>query len=630
MLDVEKKHQLCPRPVPGIMQPKDLKGRVFVAKDAAVGSRHTIVLMINYISERGKFGRKSKKLLFFGLNQGALCEEEGVKTPEEIDWDYESDPPVRVAAGYGNSFIITKTGNLWSFGLSLFGTLGHGDEETWQIPRQVMSLEQVRVRKVASGKNHVVCLTYEGKLYTWGRNHKGQLGRGFFSRAEVKPDLAVEINTDDCCVEHVSCGQYHTVAVVKMRRRDNSVADYCYGWGDQSQDQLSYCDPKFSHTPKHLRWVTKIIEKHNYKIKELACGGYHNMVLLEPAGRILVWGGGEYGQLGSGYGWNDPEPTFVPNLNAIFSVSAGLRTSFALGQVGGISGGIPIVYAWGDNSSGQLGLGDLNLRLVPTEVTACRQFRVNKVVPSDRHTIFVAHHIPLTNRDRVDLKEYYKIMDRGGGAIVKHRLKVSMKQGGLDPKLLDNPGGVMESQAGMNEDEAVNELYEEGLKYCMDTKPQLPKYAWRRKGYEAAYKCPSLKLENVCMVCARRCHKGRFLELFLRRRNTGDKCDCFTSGNCDCAWNLVRNKFDIVAERKESGKISDGMIGPNNIREVLTRLRDPIPVDASDIEECMIALKCQEETDTHPRIRANVFEKWYRDHFQEFLDDEVHDHSIKF
>lgn len=124
--DPEKKIQLCPRPIPGILQPKDSKGRVFVAKQAAVGSRHTIVLMINYIPERGKFGRKSKKIMFFGLNQGALCEEGGVMTPEDVEWDYENEPPVAVHAGYGNSYVISKSGNLWSFGMGRFGVLGHG------------------------------------------------------------------------------------------------------------------------------------------------------------------------------------------------------------------------------------------------------------------------------------------------------------------------------------------------------------------------------------------------------------------------------------------------------------------------------------------------------------------------
>ena len=101
--------QLCPRPIPKLIQSMDSKGRIFVCKKASAGSRHTLLLMINCIQEKGRFGRKTKKIIFFGLNQGFLCEEDGVWSPEEVDWDTEDEPPIEVIAGYGNSFIITKS-----------------------------------------------------------------------------------------------------------------------------------------------------------------------------------------------------------------------------------------------------------------------------------------------------------------------------------------------------------------------------------------------------------------------------------------------------------------------------------------------------------------------------------------
>lgn len=106
-----QKAQLCPRPVAGIQRRKDSKGRKFVCKKASAGSRHTLFLMINYIAEKGRFGRKTKKMMFAGLNQGMLCEEEGVWSPEDIEWD-EEEPPLDVVAGYGNCFVISKS-KIW-------------------------------------------------------------------------------------------------------------------------------------------------------------------------------------------------------------------------------------------------------------------------------------------------------------------------------------------------------------------------------------------------------------------------------------------------------------------------------------------------------------------------------------
>lgn len=52
-------------------------------------------------------------------------------------------------------------------------------------------------------------------------------------------------------------------------------------------------------------------------------------------------------------------------------------------------------------------------------------------------------------------------------------------------------------------------------------------------------------------------------------------------------------------------------------------LRYPIPVDSGDVEECLIALANGEENSHLPRIPANVFEKWYRIHFQEYIEDDA-------
>jgi alpha-tubulin suppressor-like RCC1 family protein len=105
---------------------------------------------------------------------------------------------------------------LFSFGLGRFGILGHGEEQTWQIPRQVMSLQRHRVKQVALGKYHALCVTYAGKLYSWGRNDMGQLGRGHKSPMELVPGLAADINTDREHTQDISCGVNHSMAIVRV------------------------------------------------------------------------------------------------------------------------------------------------------------------------------------------------------------------------------------------------------------------------------------------------------------------------------------------------------------------------------------------------------------------------------
>jgi len=48
-------------------------------------------------------------------------------------------------------------------------------------------------------------------------------------------------------------------------------------------------------------------------------------MLYQGSGQVVAWGAGDYGQLGSGFQWDDSTPRLVVNLNAVVDISAGLR-----------------------------------------------------------------------------------------------------------------------------------------------------------------------------------------------------------------------------------------------------------------------------------------------------------------
>jgi alpha-tubulin suppressor-like RCC1 family protein len=91
----------------------------------------------------------------------------------------------------------------------------------------------------------------------------------------------------------------------------------------------------------------------------ISVGGFYNLALT-VSGQVYVWGFG----LG---GFDDRlTPTLLPSElfsgavpNHIKSVTAGYDHSFALTVTGQL-------YAWGENRSGQLGLGDTIDRPTPT------------------------------------------------------------------------------------------------------------------------------------------------------------------------------------------------------------------------------------------------------------------------
>jgi len=100
-------------------------------------------------------------------------------------------------------------------------------------------------------------------------------------------------------------------------------------------------------------------------IVSIAVGQIHATFLTE-AGDVYSWGFNNFGPLGLGDEENRPAPVKIPgNLDDldVVAVENGNGTSFAITDAGGL-------FAWGLNSNGQLGQGDLEERLVPTRVAA--------------------------------------------------------------------------------------------------------------------------------------------------------------------------------------------------------------------------------------------------------------------
>jgi hypothetical protein len=169
---------------------------------------------------------------------------------------------------------------------------------------------------VDAGNEHTLALTESGEVYSWGRNDRGQLGHGDFS--------------------------------------DDDEDDYPYR-REPAQVVVGF-DPEFGFLP-----LTGIIA--------IAAGGEHSLAIQEVEEgftRVWAWGSNSHGQLGNGGGGSSPFAVQVlfdpvnddvfPPLTGIEQIAAGGRHSLALSHPYGAFE--YDVYAWGDGSFGQTGLGD--------------------------------------------------------------------------------------------------------------------------------------------------------------------------------------------------------------------------------------------------------------------------------
>jgi len=123
------------------------------------------------------------KVYGWGLNDkgqlGCESDEEKFTKPTEVVALSKLNP-VQLVAGSKCTFAVTSDGKVFACGEAFNGRLGLGNSYNISVPRQVTALSQYVVRKlmIHSGGGHVLALTVDGKIFSWGDGEYGQLGHG--------------------------------------------------------------------------------------------------------------------------------------------------------------------------------------------------------------------------------------------------------------------------------------------------------------------------------------------------------------------------------------------------------------------------------------------------------------------
>lgn len=125
------------------------------------------------------------------------------------------------ACGYDFTILVAKSGLIFSFGKdNSAGQLGLGD----RIPRKSPSIiktfqnSEEKAIQVSCGFRHVICLTFLGKVYTWGSGQANQLGSAN-TNDELEP-VSVFLgarNFKDKAVQ-VQAGFRHSMILLETRK----------------------------------------------------------------------------------------------------------------------------------------------------------------------------------------------------------------------------------------------------------------------------------------------------------------------------------------------------------------------------------------------------------------------------
>ena len=129
----------------------------------------------------------------------------------------------QISAFYVSSGAVTSEGRVFTWGSNDSRALGVGSDcgRLCLVPTIVRgALMKPRedgggfhaVRHIACGRNHMLALTRQGRVYSWGCNGRGQLGLGSSDeRYQAVP--AKVSNLEGVIVEGITCGRSHSAVV---------------------------------------------------------------------------------------------------------------------------------------------------------------------------------------------------------------------------------------------------------------------------------------------------------------------------------------------------------------------------------------------------------------------------------
>ncbi|EFA83284.1 regulator of chromosome condensation domain-containing protein [Heterostelium album PN500] len=245
-------------------------------------------------------------------------------TPVLVDFGSKSIKIVDISAGWAYSAAVTSTGNVYTWGFNEKGQLGLGDRWYHGNPRVIRSLSNKSIVNIACGRQHMAAISKSGDLYTWGLGVFGQLGHGKL-KSLLHPKKVLYFEQQQKKIVQVATGANFTMAV-----SENGEL-FSFGHGEYGQlgatEDTQYMDwnnngDRDDHLKYSLPKQVKALE--SVKVRKVACGHLHTIAVTTD-NDVYTWGWGSSGCLGFGDRKFQLVPQRVPSLSGeeISSVSGG-------------------------------------------------------------------------------------------------------------------------------------------------------------------------------------------------------------------------------------------------------------------------------------------------------------------
>jgi len=260
------------------------------------------------------------------------------------------------------------------------------------VPKKIEDISRLnkQVIKLYAAFDASASLCIDDNVYVWGKTKDGALGVFPGGSLNVKsPTLFYHLNQIDSTISDLDFSKEHGGLVTK-----NGTL---YTWGIDMYNKLGHNievanapnvrGRKIPKTGYELIKFARVNLPHNEKVVSVRCGCNHTMCLTEN-GEVFTWGYGKDGSLGHGNGDNVDLPKeveyFKKNNIKIEKIECGDYFSLCLSSDGQL-------YSFGQNSFGQLGLGQITQQLkvnVPTQISFGNKL-IKYIFAGEDHAAFI-------------------------------------------------------------------------------------------------------------------------------------------------------------------------------------------------------------------------------------------------
>jgi len=274
--------------------------------------------------------------------------------------------------------------NLASWGRGNAYQLGNGEPRD-RVSPMTMLFTKCPILKLACGAQHTLMLlgpSFAPRVFAWGEGQNGQLGVGKSSSMQAMHPILVPAlaTTSNFVVKDIGAGGNSSFALTSQLNQGRDSRLELLLWGDNAMEQLGLgkefkgVEKIFSPTPLSMNWDTTEMQWRKLYIQKAVMGRKFGLA-IDTYGRLYAWGDNSHGQLGLGDKASRNTPVCVETLPNVRHVALGLQHSAAIDSRRQL-------WTWGDCDDGRLGHGTLYTeeRLVQGDLITRIRKRVDQLL----------------------------------------------------------------------------------------------------------------------------------------------------------------------------------------------------------------------------------------------------------